>query len=290
MSIPINSLCYRCLMPKYMDRALAEGDPAAATAFSREMMRLFLEAEPDVSSAVIGDRIRKAYARFFPVEEDRYQKEKAFSNAFVMERLDAIRQKVEAADDPLYAALQFSVLGNYLDFAALGNTVSFEDLEQMLSSALTLDLDKTAYEAFRADLKKANSMLYLTDNAGEIVFDRVLAQQLQKQYPQVKITFCVRGYPVHNDATREDAAAAGIEFPVIDSGDDLGGTVLGRVNEQTRTAIAESDVVLAKGMGNTETLYGCGFNVYYAFLVKCPRFAEFFQEPHLTPMFIKERK
>ena len=130
--------------------------------------------------------------------------------------------------------------------------------------------------------------MYLTDNAGELGFDWVLADELKRRYPNLQITFCVRGCPVYNDATRADYAWMGIPFPVMDSGSDIGGTDLKYVSQQTRTAVENADIVLAKGMGNTETLWGCGHNVYYAFLVKCKRFEQVFEKPHMTPMFIKE--
>ena len=208
----------------------------------------------------------------------------------MLERLPQICARIEKAEDPVYAALQFAVLGNYLDFSALQGEVSFDALENMLDAALELPLDKDCYEQFCQDLQAGKTLLYLTDNAGEIVFDRVLAEELQKKYPHLQITFCVRGEPVSNDATREDAAVAGVTFPVIDNGTAIGGTVLRFVGEELKKAMETADVIVAKGMGNTESLFGCGYNVYYAFLVKCERFIQVFNKPKLTPMFIKDKE
>jgi len=133
-------------------------------------------------------------------------------------------------------------------------------------------------------------VLYLTDNAGEIGFDRIFAQQIQAAYPQVQITFCVRGEPIINDATREDARLMDIEFPVIDSGLGIGGTVIPLLGKEAKEALDKADVVIAKGMANTETMYGCGYPVYYIFLVKCDRVVRFFDKPMMTPMFIKDPK
>ncbi len=289
MSIPLNSICYQCLVGKHTQRARELGDDATATAFSRDLMALLLAAEPEADSAVMADRINDLYVRYFHLPRDRYREEKAQSNAFVLSRLGRIEAQAEESPDPVYAALQSAVLGNYLDFAALGNRVSFEKLDSLLSDALKMELDRAVYGEFCRDLEKAKTLLYLCDNAGEIGFDRVLAQQLQKKYPQLQITFCVRGEPVHNDATREDAAFVGIPFPVIDNGTAIGGTPVRLVNEETRNALEQADVVLAKGMGNTESMLGCGYHVYYAFLIKCPRFQQYFEKDMMTPMFIKER-
>ena len=81
----------------------------------------------------------------------------------------------------------------------------------------------------------------------------------------------------------------GIPFPVIDSGSNVAGTPLDQLGEEADRAIRESDVILAKGMANTETMLGCGYNVYYAFLVKCPRFVERFGRPMFTPILAPER-
>ena len=81
-----------------------------------------------------------------------------------------------------------------------------------------------------------------------------------------------------------------IPFSVIDTGNDIGGVDIPSLGQQARQELEEADVVIAKGMGNTETMFGCGYNIYYAFLVKCARFMEFFNKPHMTPMFIKECK
>ena len=195
--------------------------------------------------------------------------DRARSNAFVVERLEKIRSRVEAAEDPVYAGLQFAVLGNYLDFAALEDTVSFDALDDMLDKAKDMVLDKQVASQFAADLEKGKKLLILTDNAGEIGFDRVLAEVLQKIYPHLEITFCVRGIPVANDATREDAEAVGITFPVIDSGNAVGGTAEELLSDEAKNALKTADVILAKGMGNIESMWGSGFPMYYAFLVKC---------------------
>ena len=118
---------------------------------------------------------------------------------------------------------------------------------------------------------------------------RICAEELSRKYPHLTITFCVRGHICLNDATRADAAAVGIPFPVIDNGNRVPGTQIDLLSREAREALDTADVILAKGMANCETMHGCGYNVYYAFLVKCQRFVERFQKPMLTPMLVKER-
>lgn len=289
MSIPINSSCVQCLLNKHVQTAQSLGDDKTVLAFTKAVMQIILDAEADDNSSVIGMKINRLYTDSWGLPQDRFAAEKEESNRFVMARLEKIRQRVCQASDPVLTALQYAILGNYIDFSALGKNVSFDTLEKMLEAPEKFSFEGNAYQVFCRDLENAKTLLYLTDNAGELGFDWVLAEALSRRYPDLKITFCVRGFPAYNDATRQDYAFMGIPFPVIDSGSDIGGTDLKYVNQETRDAIENSDLVIAKGMGNTETLWGCGHNIYYAFLVKCPRFQQVFEKPHMTPMFVKER-
>jgi len=285
----MNSVCVECLFRKRLKLARELGSDLQATATAKRIMEEFVKAPADMDSAWMGAICDRLFQEVYGLDPNRLKEEKAFSNQFALERLDEIQSRIRKADDPLYAALQFAVLGNYLDFSALQGEVSFDALEKMLDGAAEIALDKKVYGEFCEDLQKGKRLLYLTDNAGEIVFDRLMGEALRKTYPHLDISFCVRGGAVSNDATREDARAAGIQFPVIDSGNAIGGTVLRFAGEDLQRAIKEADVILAKGMGNTESMYGCGYNVYYAFLVKCDRFIQFFDKPKLTPMFIRDK-
>lgn len=288
MSIYMNNLCAECFYKRWFKTIRAFGTEQQQTEITKQIMNLFSQRETPVTSAELGMLTDKAVREYFGLEKDRLKEEKDLSNRFVLQRLDDIVKRVESQKDPVFAALQFAVLGNYLDFSALAGKVSFEDLDKMLDSALEMDLSEDTYRQFREDLQKGKTLLYITDNAGEIVLDRVLAQQLKKAYPHLEITFLVRGGPMSNDATREDAAAAGIEFPIIDSGVAMGGILEELISQDAKKALETADVIIGKGMGNTESMLGCGRNVYYAFLVKCARFEQVFNKPLMTPMFVRE--
>lgn len=290
MSIEINTECLLCHLRRNLETARSLGDEQTAMDFAKELMQLYLDMPVDASSSALTPGVNALLQKHYGLEADRYRREKEESNRFVLARMEDIRERVAQAHDPLLAALQFSILGNYMDFSALQGKVSFRKLDEMLDQAARMELDSKAYQALRQDLEKGKKLLYLTDNAGEICFDRVFAEQIKKEFPHIQITFCVRGTPVHNDATREDATVAGIPFPVIDNGNGVGGTELSLLSREAKQAVNEADVIIAKGQGNTETLYGCGLNIYYAFLVKCSRFVQEFQKPLLTPMLVRERK
>ena len=288
MSVAMDSYCIQCTLRRNIELVSTLGSGEKTTAFTRALMDLILRTPADASSPSLGPGISDLLHDMYGIPLDRFREEKEQSNRFVLERLPAIRARAENTGDPILAGLQFAILGNYLDFSALQGQVDFGKLDDMLDSALEMELDETAYRAFRRDLERGKRLLYLTDNAGEIGFDRILAEEIQKAYPNLSITFCVRGAVTVNDATREDARAVGLPFPVIDNGNRVGGTDLNLLSDEARQALKEADVILAKGMGNTETMLGCGYNVYYAFLTKCPRFVERFGKPMLTPMFLRE--
>ena len=290
MSIPIDTYCLQCLLRRNIALAQTLGTEAQATAFAKEIMKLCINAPEGVSSPWFGPKIADLLHEMYGLDYDRFRQEKLDSNRFVLERLPMIRKRVTEAKDPVLAGLQFAILGNYLDFSALQGQVSFEKLEEMLDKALEMELDEQVYAYFCRDLRRGGKLVYLTDNAGEIGFDRVLAEAIAAAYSDIAITFCVRGAIAQNDATREDAAAVGISFPVIDNGNRVAGTQLDMLSPEAAAALSDADVILAKGMANAETMLGCGYNVYYAFLVKCQRFVTRFGKPMFTPMLVKERE
>ena len=286
----MNTTCLACHFKKQVETAQTLGDGDTATAFAKALMQAYLDAPAEAASPYFSPIVSQLLAQFYGITEDRYLEEKRLSNQFVLSRMDTIRQIVQAQPDPVYAGLQFAILGNYLDFSALKGQVSFEKLEQMLAMGLEMELEQSSYHALCQDLANSRNLLYLTDNAGEIGFDRIFAEAIQEKYPHLQITFCVRGGPALNDATREDAALVQIPFPVIDNGSCIPGTIPDLLGQEARQAMDNAQVILAKGMANVETLYGHGYPVHYAFLVKCAHFVDLFQKPLMSPMLIREPK
>ncbi len=289
MNFALDSYCLMCYLQRNIALVRPLGTEEQTTAFAKEIMKLYLSAPEGVTANWFGPAVADLLHEMYGLEIDRFRQEKLESNRFVLERMDQIRDMVRSAPDPVLAGLQFAILGNYLDFSALRDQVSFDKLDEMLRQALEMELDRKVFESLRADLEKGKTLLYITDNAGEIGFDRIFAEEIARVYPNLDITFCVRGAVTNNDATREDAAAVGIPFRIIDNGNRVAGTQLDQLSAEAKQALETSDVVIAKGMANTETMYGCGYNVYYAFLIKCQRFMDRFEKPMLTPMLVKEK-
>ena len=289
MGVAADTRCLICQLERNIATARKSGTEEQATAFAKDLMKLLADAPPGVSAPFFTPGVTALFHKHYHLGLDRYAREKRDSNAFVLARLPQIREKVFSAPDPVKAGLQFAILGNYIDFAGLRGDVSFEKLDTMLRSALEMELDEKNYVNLCTELEQGGKLLYLTDNAGEIGFDRIFAEAIMEKYPNVDITFCVRGGPAANDATRADAEEVGIPFPVIDNGNLVPGTIIDLLSREARQALDSADVILSKGQGNVETLLGCGYNIYYAFLVKCPLFMERFGKEKLTPMLLKER-
>ena len=286
----LDSQCILCLMKRHVETAAKCGDEAQVTAFTRDLMRLLCDGPAPMSAPFYAPGITKLFTEHFGLADDRFADEKELSNRYVLERLEKITGMVRSADDPLYAGLQAAILGNYIDFSALQGEVSFDKLDEMLDILYSIDVDRESFGKLRADLEKGKELLYLTDNAGEIGFDRVFLEVIADTFPNLSITVCVRGGPTQNDATREDAKVVGIPFPVIDNGTRIPGTVLELASDDLKEALEKADVTIAKGQANVETLLdtGHGYNIYYAFLVKCKRFIDRFGKAKLTPMLVRE--
>ena len=287
--IEFDAECLMCQMKRQVDAARAYGDDERAMAFAHDLMQMYLAAPKEVASPWFTHKIDVLLHKHYDLPEDRYAEEKELSNRFVLERMEQIRSRVVKAADPVFAGLQMAILGNYIDFSALQGQISFEALEEMLDNAAQMELDRDTFERMCRELEQGKRLLYLTDNAGEIGFDRIFAEAIAQRWPHLEITFCVRGGNILNDATRADAELMKIPFPVIDNGNQVAGTIPEYLSQEAKDALDSADVIIAKGQANAETMLGCGRNVYYAFLVKCSRFERTFQKPKFTPMLVAER-
>ena len=146
------------------------------------------------------------------------------------------------------------------------------------------------YQKLKNDISSAKNLLYITDNAGEIVLDADFIRTIKKLYPDVSVKTVVRGAPVINDATVEDAIMGGIDqySEILQPTNAVSGFYIEECGEEVREALEKADVIIAKGQGNVEMMSGCGLNAYYLFLCKCDLFTEIFGVPKLTGVLMKE--
>jgi len=221
--------------------------------------------------------------------EDIYKEEKQFFNEKMLLMEKQINTLLKDSEDRLFDALKIALSGNIIDFSALSD-LDFEFVENIISSTFKSQFNEEVYKRLRSDLSKAKELIYLGDNTGEIILDKLFIKEIAAKYPDVKITFVTRGKPIFNDVTEEDAYYVGIDkyATVINNGTDLPGTDLLEVSEEFKNLIQSADLVIAKGQGNYESLCGCGLNIYYLFLCKCNMIMEKLNAGKFANMFINE--
>mgnify|MGYP001060237884 CR=1 FL=1 len=253
-----------------------------------EQMERVLDSAEEKSAPVLMAEVISAAEAHLKVS-DSYQYPKKKYNRILMRQEEEIRQEIAGEKDPFLAGLQYAVTGNYIDFGAMSE-VKEEKLGELLSKRGEIRLSEEELEYLRADLANAKRLAYITDNAGEIVLDKIFLEVVKEFYPNLEVGVIVRGAPVLNDATYIDAKAVGLTeiASVIPNGTDVPGTPLDQVNETALTWIESADLCIAKGQGNFETLRGCGKNVYYLFLCKCELFVRKFRVGRFTPVLSNE--
>ena len=150
--------------------------------------------------------------------------------------------------------------------------------------------DLPVYRSFLKACEAGSSFLLVCDNCGEIVLDKLLLEQLKKSFPRLTLRALVRGGEVLNDATVEDAEYSGLSrlAEILSNGEAVAGTIYDMLPPEAKAALDESDVILAKGQGNYESMSGFGRHAFYTFLCKCDLFTNRFRVPRLTGMFIEE--
>jgi len=202
---------------------------------------------------------------------DPYASVKREFNELALGLLPGLLETVASSSDSFGTAVRLAAAGNIIDFGG-GRTVTADDVRHSIQYALSCDIDSAALERLRRAVDDASSILYLADNAGEIVFDRVLIETIGPE----RVTLGVRGGPVLNDVTLDDAAEVGLDklVDVIPNGSDAPGTLLEECSTEFLRTFDSSDVVLAKGQGNYETLSDARREVFMVFKVKCPVVAE----------------
>ena len=221
--------------------------------------------------------------------EDIYKEEKQFFNEKMLLMEEQINTLLKDSEDKLFDALKIALSGNIIDFSALSD-LDFEFVENIISSTFKSQFNEEVYKRLRVDLSKAKELIYLGDNTGEIVLDKLFIKEIAAEYPNVRITFVTRGKPIFNDVTEEDAYYVGIDryAAIINNGTDLPGTDLLEVSQEFKNRLQSADLIIAKGQGNYESLCGCGLNIYYLFLCKCNMIMEKLNAGKFANMFISE--
>ena len=278
----VEAECAACIISRGAAEAKeATTNPALRFRAMSDLMRLLTkEFRPTAVPAELGTK-RDRVIRRVTGNNDPYKRSKRISNEKALQLLSYARKLVEegyAQEDRFKRACLCAIVGNIIEFDIPGHKASFSSLKKNFREAsrdLAIDDVNNAYEL----AKKARTILYLTDNAGEIVFDTILVEQLKNM--GLTVTVAVKGLPVINDATLEDAQASGmskIADKVITTGTDSVGLAMKEASADFVSVYDSVDLVFAKGMGYAETLTEHKLKKphFLLFRTKCTPVADFF--------------
>lgn len=203
--------------------------------------------------------------------DDLFKDIKQRFNSFALQLYQPMKKRIAQSENPFETAVKLAIAGNIIDFG-IKTTLDFAEVEKTIETCLAEPLSDKDIAEFKKAASAAESILYLGDNAGEIVFDKLLIELLGPE----KITFAVRGAPVINDITMEDARTVGLTdmVKVIDNGDDAPGTILETCSSQFGACFESADLVIAKGQGNYETLSDAAKDIFFVLKAKCPAIAK----------------
>jgi uncharacterized protein with ATP-grasp and redox domains len=262
--------CIPCFVRQALDavRSLTD-DTSIHEQIVRDILgfavKMDLDRPPPIMGQLIHRRIRELSGM-----DDPYSDIKKRFNRLALNMLPDMRSAIQKAEDPLDLALRVAIAGNVIDFGPGHGLTEQEARQEVIKAVETPVLGDLA--AFRRAVNGAADILYLADNAGEIVFDGLLIRQL----PENSVTMVVRGSPVINDATIEDAIEVGLDeiVEIVDNGSDAPGTILEDCSDDFLRRFEKSDLVIAKGQGNFETLENnVNKRIFFLFKVKCPEIA-----------------
>jgi damage-control phosphatase, subfamily I len=258
--------CIPCIIRQSLDSLKqTTDDKQMQEEIMKEVMKLTADIRADQSPPAIAQQVHRLIRERID-NVDPYHHLKQQSNRMAVKLCAELAPQVRSAVDPFEVAVRLAIAGNIIDLGAKSGITNSE-IKTAINDSLKTKIDNGAVEQLKAEVSKAKKILYLADNAGEIVFDRLLMEQL----PAEKITLAVRGAPIINDATIEDADFAGLTeiVNVIDNGSDCPGTILEECSELFQDCFAGADLIISKGQGNYETLSDVDKNIFFLVKVKC---------------------
>ncbi|MGQ8336126.1 damage-control phosphatase ARMT1 family protein [Sunxiuqinia sp. A32] len=239
-----------------------------ALEFTNDMLQLFLDKNNEFSTPQFARELHhrlKCYTK----NNDPYKDGKKESNDLILSQYDHFKQLVETSKDPFETAMRLAIAGNIIDFA-ISDSFNLEDtIDKVLNSDFAINHSKE----LKAALDQAETVLYLGDNNGEIVFDKLFIETINHS----NLIYAVRDLPVINDATIKDAEYVGLNqlVQVISNGYDAPSTILEHCSEEFLSVYNKADIIISKGQGNLEGLLESkNDKIFFLLMVKCDVIAE----------------
>jgi uncharacterized protein with ATP-grasp and redox domains len=259
--------CIPCFARQALDAArIATDDVQKQEQIVRDALAMVSTIDFKTSPPAMAQLLHRKIKAITKID-DPYKEKKQYFNRFALELFPKFKTLIEKSEKPLEMAIRLAIAGNIIDLG-VKSSLEISEVQSVIDNALTDPFDTAELDLFKTEIAKAKDILYLADNAGEIVFDKFLIEQIGAD----KITFVVKGLPIINDATIQDAKEAGITdmVRVIDNGDDAPGTIPETCSKEFRERFAKADLIISKGQGNFETLSDVDKNIFFIFKAKCP--------------------
>lgn len=259
--------CIPCLFRHMLEAARAATDDEE---LQRQVLNSVASIIPQFPLELRPTEIaQQAYRLVYQItgNSDPFRQAKAEANHAALALYPRLKEVVANSEDPLLTACKLAIIGNSIDLAPNFKQV---DVEELIETALALPLAINNYQQFRNSLNNSQHILYLGDNSGEIVFDRVLIEEIL-EFKKLEINFVVRDRPIINDATLNDAIAVGMDriVRIVSSGSDAPATILSQCSPEVLQLYRSADTIIAKGQGNYESLEGEPGNLFFFLRVKC---------------------
>jgi uncharacterized protein with ATP-grasp and redox domains len=259
--------CIPCLVRQALDASrMAGADEQAQESVLRGVLTVFAQTSFTQYPAQLG-YIAHNIVKQGTGCSDPYRQMKIDYNELAQRMYPELKRTVQNSGNRLETAVRLAIAGNIIDFAIRDSETVYKAIKEVLDKPFAVN----HFEDFKNAVEEAKKILYIGDNAGEIIFDKVLIESL----PTEKITLAVKGGPIINDATMDDADFAGLTglVTVISTGSDTPGTLIRLCSPEFRELFDQADLVISKGQENYETLRFSRHNIYFLLRVKCPTIA-----------------
>ena len=255
--------CYGCLFRQAVSAITStEVDQRTQINTIKEVLNTLEKADDSLTPSFLAGQTNRVINEITGID-DLYKEIKHESHLKAQEYLEDLKELSKQGNDKLEQGLKISAAGNIIDVVH----ASDYDLWEEVKTTVNQELLGGGVEAFRKRIGESSYLLYLADNVGETVFDRVFIETLD-----IPVIYAVKSGPILNDATLEDALAAGIDkvAEIVETGSRDPGTILSQCSNEFQTLFKESTLVLSKGQANYETLDDLGDKVFFLLRVKCP--------------------
>ncbi len=255
--------CYECLF-RQASTVVKETELSREVQIQslKNVLQILKDADPFLSPSEIAGETNRALRKSLGIE-DFYKEEKTANHKLALSFIDQLRGLIHEGPDALEQGLKISAAGNVIDIIHSNNY----DLWQEVQDTVEGELKGGGLKAFQQRIKEVPHILYLADNVGETIFDRVFIETLD-----IPVIYAVKSGPILNDATLEEALAARIDqvAEVIETGSQAPGTILSQCSSEFQELFKRSNLVISKGQANYETLDEEGEKVFFLLRVKCP--------------------